>query len=660
MIALLVAWWIVHPIVQRWVGHYGAVHMLWVAAVALVGAWGLWRRPTVRLGVPGLCTAAALVSLALATVVAEPGRFPRSVQWWGAMTGLAHATFFLVMLGWAPARGEHPDDVAHRLEPDVQRARSTRRLLALLLVGLVAVQAGFVATQLDGPERPAGTLGNPNILGAVVVAAGLATAAAGRWRPSMMVPLAGFVVVLLLTRSRGALAAGSAVMLLLAARRSWLTVAAVGGGLVALLVLVPNPLWERILALRSEHHYGRLFFWEVALRNIAEHPLGIGVGCNRFVFPPLALDADFPWLLHQRHHVGLTHNVLLTVALEWGWLAGASALVLLAWAARRITPRHKERDALLQAAAVGAGVLFLEAQWDGLEQNTHAFSLLLFLGALAVSRAGGPAWGLRLSGRLVALLALSTALFLVDQAVERMGRQTALAEARQAVAAWRDGQLDEGSTRRALEAAAARAPQDAEPFAERFAFESSLARRLGTAEALDEPALVEALAAAQLAIDQARQRDPASPGLVRQAADWTLAVWRRSGKDPRLLGRYMQEMEQLLVLDPLDLEARWELAREAQRVGDMDRFEHHLARLFHYEPDDALAWYSLAIFRQLEGRKEEALYAWLRTQEALFNCRTKLSIDSPDSQAYYQRRIDGVDLERVRRAIATLRKELYG
>src|SRR6185436_2738188 len=388
---VLFAWLAIYPLVGWQQGTLWPAHLAAVVALGACALPRLWRQARVEVGVPAFATLAALLSLLLSLAVAS-ARLPRREMEWTAVTGVAHALFFLICLCVVPARAD-------------EEARS-RHWLAALLVGVVLGQSLAVWGGLTEPAiRPTGTLGNPNTLGAVAAACGLGLAGLWGLTPRSFLLVLLTLPLVLSTGSRGAVAALAVTLLLLAVRRRrWKLLTALAA-VAALVIVIPNPLVERLAQLEPEHSFTRPFLWKTALRSIATHPLGIGPGMNQYVFPAHAWDAEHPWLLHQRHSVGLTHNVLLTLALEWGWLAGVGAVVLAAWALRGVLrlPRRDDRFGL--GAALAATVLFLELQVDGLEQNPIGFSFFLLLAACTLTRLPrAEGVGLALPGRLVAVL----------------------------------------------------------------------------------------------------------------------------------------------------------------------------------------------------------------------------------------------------------------
>lgn len=642
---VLFTWLAIYPLVGWQQGTLWAAHLAAVVALGACALPRLWRQARVEVGVPALATLVALLSLALSLAVAS-ARLPRREMEWAAVTGVAHALFFLICLCVVPVRAD-------------EEARS-RHWLAALLVGVVLGQSLAVWGGITEPAiRPTGTLGNPNTLGAVAAACGLGLAGLWGLTPRSFLLVLLTLPLVLSTGSRGAVAALSVTLLLLAVRRRrWklLTALAV---VAALVVVVPNPLVERLQQLQPEHSFTRPFLWKTALRSIATNPLGIGPQMNQYVFPSQAWDADHPWLLHQRHSVGLTHNVLLTLALEWGWLAGAAALALTVWSVRRAlrAPRRDARFGL--GAALAATVLFLELQVDGLEENPIAFSLFLLLAACALSRIPPPTTrvGPALPGRLVASL---LALALVALAGAGAWRTRGLVAARAAdagLAAYMDDHLDLEGARALVEKAEAALPGEEKVALLRCDLEKAELERRLDAEA-PYARLAEAAGRARSALERARQVNPAEPSLPQREAALENEMRFRTGwgKDWQ---RSIDALQAVLALDPLDVEARWQLADIAHRAGLRGLRDEQIAIVFELEPDYALAWDGLARVLESDGDLEGALHAYVRAEEALLNCAIKVHFPEPGSSAFYRNNLETVDLPAVREHIRTLRQTLY-
>ncbi len=676
MWALLAAWWVLVPALPElaWVQWFA--HLAVVGALALSIGPRLWRAEGALSRVPLVATAVALLSLSVA-MHAAPDRFPVMERWWAGMTGVAHGLFFLCVLAATP--GPH----------DVERSRSFSRGLCFVLLAVLAAQV-LTIVRVDLPQeagRLAGGLGNPNMLGAFVAAAGLALAALGRWRPRWMLLLGGVVTVVLMTRSRGAAAALAAAVFVFLLRRNWRWVLGLGVVLGVGLVTIPNPLWERVMQLEAAHTFSRPFLWRAAWANILENPWGIGPGMNRYLFPLRAFDPEFPWLVHQRHAVGLTHNVFLTLALEWGWLAGLAGVSLALSVGRKLW-RGGAADPLRQGATLGALVLFFELQIDGLEQNAVAFSLFLAFVAMALRRCvasaagrgdrrgeGGPIAGRQGAGgrgRWVAAAVVILGLGLLFQDARRVARVAAIREAQAVFEAYVAGELQEAEMRVALEAAGEAAPGSENLAVASFEFEALALRRATSMK--EEAASLESRAAqAWAAADRAREIQPADAELFRSVADFAyrrLAPVERTGERPGSVlpavssrqaaqERYTDSLGRLLRLDPFDVGALRQLAQEYGRSGQYEPMEATFERLFAIEPDDAAAWALRGRFRVLADRPEQALYAYVRAQESVFNCRLKVSVGAPRSQLYYAAVLKQAQLAVIRRRIAELRRALF-
>ena len=641
---VLFAWLAIYPLVGWQQGTLWPAHLAAVVALGGCALPRLWRRPRVAVAVPALATLVALLSLLVALTVAS-SRLPRREMEWAAVSGVAHALFFLICLCVVPAG---PDEETR-----------SRHWLAALLVGVVLGQSLAVWGGLTEPAiRPTGTLGNPNTLGAVAAACGLGLAGLWGLTPRSFLLVLLTLPLVLKTGSRGAVAALSVTLLLLAVRRRrWKLLTALAA-VAALVIVIPNPLVERLSQLQPEHSFTRPFLWKAALRSISTHPLGIGPQMNQYVFPAQAWDAEHPWLLHQRHSVGLTHNVLLTLALEWGWLAGAAALGLLVWALVRVLRQPRRDDRFGMGAALAATVLFLEMQVDGLEQNPIAFSLFLLLAACALTRLSRPVRpGPALSGRLVAGLLAAALLALAGLGAWRTRALVAERAADDAVAAFRDGELDVAGARALVERAEAMLPGE-----EKVALLRCDLEEAAFHEQLDALApyaqLRQAAERVRAALELARQVNPAEPALPQREATLETELRFRTGGGKNWQ-RSIEALKAVLALDPLDVETRWQLADIAHRAGQRELRDEQIAIVFQLEPDYALAWDGLARVLEADGDLEGALHACVRAEEALLNCAIKVHFPEPGSSAFYRNNLETVDLPAVRAHIRSLRQTLY-
>jgi len=651
---LLALWWVVLPAIPGFAWLHWIVHLVATSLLALLMAGRLWRVPRVHLSVPVVATIAAVVSLFIAMHVA-PERFPMNERWWEGMRGLGYALFFVAALIMVPLRTADSEEGAVSAED--ARSRGFRIGLSVLLAGVLLAQLTVViALDLD-EDRISGGLGNPNTLGALIASLGLALAAFARWPRKALVGLALLALMIVLTRSRGAAASGALVLLIYTARRNWRWVLGLGAALGLALVFVPNPLWERVVQLETDHYFSRPFLWKAALQNVMENPLGIGPAMNRYVFPLSAFDPALPWLVHQRHAVGLTHNVFLTLTLEWGWLAGAAGIGLALWTLAHILPRRPV-DPLRQGATLGALVMFCELQVDGLEQNSVAFSIFLLFVAIVIRRSIGVGRGPVFSGRLAAAALAVAAFWLLTQATVRTSRVEHLQSARDAWQAYQTGEGSENDVRLALSSAEEIA--SVEELLADIQFQLELQVYLDSLkQRLDEKDLRAFEERVWVAAESARFLNPADPVLARAITNFAYRVFARASAGEEARTRYFSSMRRLLELDPLDVTSRRKLARAFANEGKYELMEAAFEDLFAIEPDDAAAWALRGRYRVLQGDTEGALYAYVRAQEAVFNCRVKASVDAPRSRLYYEGVLRQVDLPTIRRRILELRREAY-
>jgi putative inorganic carbon (HCO3(-)) transporter len=180
-------------------------------------------------------------------------------------------------------------------------------------------------------------------------------------RAASAVAVAGIAVILVLTKSRGAMLGGAAAGLTLAAlrwRRAWIAIAL--GGLatgVALWRTGAGPVIAKLSAAGATVGWpGRFEIWSRALYLTQDFPFtGIGMG----TFKPV-VNALYPFLLlGPNADVPHAHNLFLQVAVDLGlpglvaWLALLTAAAMGAW---RVFQMGR-REARPWDAAVGAGLL---------------------------------------------------------------------------------------------------------------------------------------------------------------------------------------------------------------------------------------------------------------------------------------------------------------
>lgn len=331
--------------------------------------------------------------------------------------------------------------------------------------GLVGLYAGFQRLGGLGPlaapavERPAGTFGNPVLLGEFLAASAAATAALaarpmGRaWRAAAAAALAGQLLGLWLSQSRGACAGLAAALCLwvwLCLEEPWRAPAF--SGLCALGALA---CWS--FRGRAWTHW---LLWEGALKLWLAHPwLGCGLGRFHLEFPayePAALRLLWP---PGAEIVNFAHNEYLQALAETGPLGALALLAVpaaLLWTMAR-RPSKAAAPPALAAAALFAGAAVSPGMRFGV-------SSLLAFGALGFAAGTGWAEKLAWPPRAAAARAGAAAAALTFLAAwSRLAAEPYLAERRLTSApAFDVAAAAAAPEQERLEAQAARAPGDAD------------------------------------------------------------------------------------------------------------------------------------------------------------------------------------------------------
>jgi O-antigen ligase len=281
-------------------------------------------------------------------------------------------------------------------------------------LGAVRIQAAFQAALAlaqaggSGTLRPAGTFFNPNFLAGFIAAALLLALgaaifpdpAAGRpprgRRALQLAEVVLLLAALFATGSRGgflAFAAGCCVLLLSRSLRTALVAGA--AGLAALLVL-PNPLLERLRHLPEgdPFAFSRLGIWKGAVTMMLDHPwLGIGLGQYEFFSPRYAFPVEGHWARYARVAEN-PHSAYLQAGAELGLVGLALVLALLALltipAVRRLrAPADEARGQVATLLAVCTAIAVHAAVDFSLHTPPTALLLVLVAAGLRVRGAGG-------------------------------------------------------------------------------------------------------------------------------------------------------------------------------------------------------------------------------------------------------------------------------
>ncbi len=214
------------------------------------------------------------------------------------------------------------------------------RTLTVVIVLMGVGEAGWAIMQglVWNVARPSGTFFNPNFLAGyltVTWAILLSCTLYGyRRTPALLMPSmppmlwwlcigvaqSAVLFAVLLTQSRGGMVVFLvATLFILTVRYGWKLAGPCGLLLVLIVLLVPTSIRERVLA---EHHqnpaaYARWQMWQGAVRQMIDHPFGIGLGLYQYVYPRYAFPVEGE--ISRYGTVAQTpHNDYLQLGVEMG------------------------------------------------------------------------------------------------------------------------------------------------------------------------------------------------------------------------------------------------------------------------------------------------------------------------------------------------------
>lgn len=366
---------------------------LTVVALACLYLWRVGRSGAVVLPAAGI-GAAVLVFLGLASLSATLSPYThQSVQWLAVLFTYAALLYLLVsfLVEW--------DHIV---------------TLLVVLVGLGLFESGWALWQgwWEGDPRPNGTFFNPNFLAGYlsmawgIVLGYLCYVRIGRrgWpgvrRHSVTdVILPIFLLTLLLpaivwTGSRGgilAVAVGSALVVGLRFGRRGLGLFALTLGLSVL--LIPNPLRERVW---TEHAvnpvgYARWEMWQQSIRQMTDHPWGVGLGLYQYVYPRYAFPVE-----GQIARYGKIAQTPHSEFVQMGVELGVASIPIFCWGIIRVAREAAallrqrlwrwQRGMVVGMSAALASVLAHAAVDSNLHEPAIAIGLTLCVGSILAAR----------------------------------------------------------------------------------------------------------------------------------------------------------------------------------------------------------------------------------------------------------------------------------
>lgn len=330
----------------------------------------------------------AFLAFAVVATMFSPYAHP-SRQWLIMIVG--YATFFYLLVSFVD-RWEH--------------VYTLTLMIVLMGVGEAAltILQGFVWNVV----RPSGTFFNPNFLagylavswtilvsGAVygyrrVAAPSWMSFPTALWWSGVAAALGSLFLAVMLTQSRGGMIVLLvATVFVLTVRYGW---RAAGSCLVVLMLaglLLPTPLRERV---QVEHRqnpvsYARWQMWQGALTQMADHPLGIGLGLYQYTYPRYAFPVEGEIARYGK--VAQTpHNDYLQMGVEMGIGAMAVFAVGVLMVGREL--RHvlqarlsrRQRSLILGVGGGGIALLVHAAVDSSLRESALAILLVLCAGLI--------------------------------------------------------------------------------------------------------------------------------------------------------------------------------------------------------------------------------------------------------------------------------------
>ena len=376
-----------------------AVMIIRLLILSLLGFYLIHGIRAGRLEVPILpigFVAMIFVSLAILATLLSPYQHP-SVQW---LLVLGSYVAFLYLLVYFATGWEHICVLVS----------------VVVLVGLGEAAWTIAQRLLWHVPRPSGSFFNPNFLaGYLVVAWSMLLSGLIHRRGQsftlmfssknhavgILGALGALVVILiaiLLTESRGGLLALLvATLFIVIVRLGWRVAAACGALLIILVLMVPNPIRDRVVA---EHYqnpetYARWQMWQSAVQQMVDYPFGIGLGLYQYVHPRYAFPIEGE-ITRYGKTAQTPHNEYLQMGVEMGVVSivvFGAGVILIGQEAMKLLHRRVarwQRGILVGLSGGGLAILSHATIDSNLREPAIAILLILCVGlTVSVSRLVG-------------------------------------------------------------------------------------------------------------------------------------------------------------------------------------------------------------------------------------------------------------------------------
>ncbi|GAB1722765.1 MAG: hypothetical protein GDA65_09890 [Nitrospira sp. CR1.1] len=284
--------------------------------------------------------------------------------------------------------------------------------MIIVLMGLAEAAWTIVQGVVWNVVRPSGTFFNPNFLAGYLtvswaIVLGIAVygyrkceivfwppLSPALWRLGMTSALCALLVAIVLTQSRGGMVAWlAATVCILTARYGWKVAGAGAATILLAVILFPTPLKERVLTEHEQNpvSYARWQMWQGAVAQMADHPLGIGLGLYQYTYPLYAFPVEGEITRYGK--VAQTpHNDYLQIGVEMGvgalfvFLAGIGLVIREFMQLLRARLLRWQRSLMLGVGGGGIALLVHAALDSSLRESALAILLVLCAG-LVVSAA---------------------------------------------------------------------------------------------------------------------------------------------------------------------------------------------------------------------------------------------------------------------------------
>ncbi len=389
----------------------------------------------------------AFLSLTLAATIFSPYGHP-SRQWLLMIAG--YATLFYLLVSFID-RWEHV------------------RTLTIMIVLMGIGEAGWTIVQRFAWNviRPSGTFFNPNFLAGYLAVSWsilLSCAVYGNrkggafswpslppalWWFGVGSALCGLFFAVVLTQSRGGMIVVLvATVFVLTARYGWKLAGSCAVVLLLAGLLFPTPLRERVLVEHEQNpvSYARWQMWQGAVRQMVDHPLGIGLGLYQYTYPLYAFPVDGEIARYGK--VAQTpHNDYLQMGVEIGvgallvFLVGVFMVVRDLMQVLRARLLRWQRSLMLGVGGGGIALLVHAALDSSLRESALAILLVFCAGVIVsvsrlTSQSTDAVYVLPIRSRLVWGISAACLVLLAGMEVSRWGMawMTFESASRQAVA----------------------------------------------------------------------------------------------------------------------------------------------------------------------------------------------------------------------------------